>query len=756
MDTEEPRSTIVGTVGTRAAAFTSAALIAHQVAGKAARDALFLSSFSVTSLPGMMAAAAALSLIAAVLMSRLLARYSPATILPVLFASSMGGLVIEWAIGQVSPPATAVLVFLHTAVFGPLLISAFWSLINERFDPHSARRAVGRIAFGGSVGGLLGALIAWRVATLVALPTLILLLAGMHGACLIGTLKLRADAPRRSVGMPPSPADSRRLRGMSAVTLLRREPYLRNLALLVALAAGMSALLDFLFSRQAAASFAKGPALLTFFSMFWLAVAMLSLLIQVAVGQRALGKLGIAANIAFLPAVIITGGVVALAIPGFIATTLLRGGEAVQRNTLYRSAYELLYTPLSDAHKRSIKVQIDIGCDRFGTIAAAGLVMLFLAISAPAVATYLLGVTVVLGVATLLVVRKLHAGYVTALEHGLRDGATKLALPSLAGDHASTEQSAEDHERDALIQRVELLRPRHDPAAPDIGATIERPEGAGPAWNALRDPQALLDGRQLLRGDIAAIARELRTMPLAATTGVTAFLILLLAHEQLHAEALEALCRTAPVATGQLIDALLDPAMDFVVRRRLPSALARCASQRAADGLLLGLADERFEVRYACGRALANLADANPGVVISRQKIVHAILVEVDRKAPGIAPPEFEADPSDIEEASAVVDSLLARDRVDRTLEHVFTVLGLHLEREPMRMAYRALRHPDVRHRGTALEYLQTILPKDLRDAVWPLVGALAPLPASRSAREILADLLRATVVQTKQGGERD
>jgi len=39
---------------------------------------------------------------------------------------------------------------------------------------------------------------------------------------------------------------------------------------------------------------------------------------------------------------------------------------------------------------------------------------------------------------------------------------------------------------------------------------------------------------------------------------------------------------------------------------------------------------------------------------------------------------------------------------------------------------------------------------------VWPLVGALAPLPASRSAREILADLLRATVVQTKQGGERD
>lgn len=743
-------------IGTRAAAFTSAALIANQVAGKAARDALFLSSFSVSSLPAVMAAGAVLSLVAAVWMSRILARYSPAVILPILFTASIGGLVIEWAIGRVSPPATAVAVFLHTAMFGPLLISAFWSLINERFDPHSARLAVGRIALGGTIGGVLGALIAWRVATLVALPTLILLLAGMQGASLAGTFMLRARTPRRAAGAAAPAAESTQVVGATAVSLLRREPYLRHLAMLVALAAAMSAVLDFLLSRQAAASFAKGPDLLRFFSMFWLGVAVLSLLIQVAVGQRALGKLGVAANIAILPAVIITGGVAALAIPGFITTLILRGSEAVQRNTLYRGAYELLYTPLSDAHKRSIKVQIDIGCDRLGTIAASGLVMLCLAISVPAVATYLLAIIIVLGLSTLLVVRKLHAGYVTALEHGLRDGATKLALPSLAGEGTSTEQTAEDRERESLIQRVELLRPRHDASAPEARAAIDRPAGAGPAWHALRDPQALLDARQLLAGDTAAVALTLRALAVDETSPVTPFLILLLAHPELHVQALEALSRAAPAATGQLIDALLDPTMDFIVRRRLPSALASCASQRAADGLLLGLADERFEVRYACGRALIKIADANPGVVISRQKIVQAILIEVDRKAPGIAAPEFEADPSDVEEASAAVDHLLARDRVDRTLEHVFTVLGLHLEREPMRMAYRALRHADVRHRGTALEYLQTILPKDLRDAVWPLVGALAPLPASRSAREILADLLRATVVQTKQGGERD
>lgn len=743
-------------IGTRAAAFTSAALIAHQVAGKAARDALFLSSFDVSALPAVMAAGAVLSLAAALWMSRLLARYSPAVILPIVFVASMAGLVIEWAIGRVSPPATAIAVFLHTAVFSPLLISAFWSLINERFDPHAARRAVGRIALGGTVGGVVGALIAWRVATLVALPTLILLLAAMQGASLVGTWFLRVRVPPRELAARPASAEPAPASGVSGAALLRREPYLRHLALLVAIAAAMSGLLDFLFSRQAAAAFSSGRDLLRFFSLFWLAVAVVSLLIQVALGQRALGKRGVAANIAILPAVIIAGGLAAFAAPGFISTSILRGSEAVERNTLYRGAYELLYTPLSDAHKRSIKMLIDIGCDRFGTIAAAGLVTVFLAISAPEVATYLLAVTVLLALSTMLVVRKLHAGYVVALEHGLRDGATKLALPSLAGGGPSREQRAEDHEREALIQRVELLRPRHDGALPELGAAATHLAAAGPAWIALRDPNALRDGRELLGGDVAAVAQELRGMALDATTPATAFLILLLAHPQLHGEALDALRRAAPAATGQLIDALIDPAMDFVVRRRIPSVLASCASQRAADGLVLGLADERFEVRYACGRALMKCADANPDVVISRDKIVQAILIEVDRKAPGIAAPEFEADPSDVEEASALVDDLLARDRVDRTLEHVFTILGLHLEREPMRMAYRALRHPDVRHRGTALEYLQTILPNDLRTAVWPLVGALAPLPASRSARELLEDLLRATVVETKQGGERD
>ncbi len=728
-----------GGVGTRAAAFTSAALIASQVAGKAARDALFLTSFPIEMLPAATATAAVLSLAGALWISRVIARRSPATVLPRLFAVSALGLVIEWIVDTRAPAVAAVAVYMHMSVFGPLLLTAFWSLVNERFDPHSARRAVGRIALGGTVGGVLGALLAWQAANLVTLPTIILLLAGLHGACLVGTLRFRARSVR--VNEPPA------LVRVSTVTMLRREPYLRSLALLVALGAILSALLDFVFNRQAVETFSSGSSLLTFFALFWLAIAVLSLVMQLVLGQRALERLGLAANMAFLPLVVIAGGLAVLAAPGVISASILRGGESVQRNTLFRSAYELLYTPLSERQKRSVKVHIDIGFDRIGTLVAAGLIALCLALSHAAAPTYLVALAIVMGVVTLVVVRTLHAAYTRALAHGLRDGAVQLALPSLALPDTSTEYVAENLERDHVIQRVEALRPRHD-------SSRASPARGGPAFEALRAPSALPDGRRLLSADVDEVSHALRSVQLESTPTLTPYVILLLAHKQLHGDALAALSRAAPGMTGQLLDALVDRRMDFVVRRRVPIALAACTSQRAVDGLLVGLADHRFEVRYACGRALWRVTDANLDIVIPREKLVEAILIEAEREAPSAGPVELDA--SAIEEASALVDAMLALDRVDRTLEHVFTILGLLLDREPLRMAYRALHHPDIRHRGTGLEYLQTVLPHDIRNAVWPLVGALAPLPPPRSARDVLSDLARATVVHAPEGGERD
>ena len=77
--------------GVYAATAAAGAMIAQQVAGKAARDALFLSNFPATSLPPMMAASAVLSLMGVVYLSRLISRHSPARVVPLIFAASAIG-----------------------------------------------------------------------------------------------------------------------------------------------------------------------------------------------------------------------------------------------------------------------------------------------------------------------------------------------------------------------------------------------------------------------------------------------------------------------------------------------------------------------------------------------------------------------------------------------------------------------------------------------------------------------------------------
>ena len=59
--------------------------------------------------------------------------------------------------------------------------------------------------------------------------------------------------------------------------------------------------------------------------------------------------------------------------------------------------------------------------------------------------------------------------------------------------------------------------------------------------------------------------------------------------------------------------------MDFAVRRRIPRVLRASRSQRAAEGLLLGINDDRFEVLYECGRALLTLTHDNDQIVISKE-----------------------------------------------------------------------------------------------------------------------------------------
>ena len=90
-------------------------------------------------------------------------------------------------------------------------------------------------------------------------------------------------------------------------------------------------------------------------------------------------------------------------------------------------------------------------------------------------------------------------------------------------------------------------------------------------------------------------------------------------------------------------------------------------------------------------------------------------------------------------------------ERVDRSLQHVFHLLGLVQSRQPLRVAFRCIQTDDRVLRGTALEYLRTILPASIHEKLLTVMGeeldestmvgspeqALESLLASRASIEL-------------------
>jgi hypothetical protein len=327
--------------------------------------------------------------------------------------------------------------------------------------------------------------------------------------------------------------------------------------------------------------------------------------------------------------------------------------------------------------------------------------------------------------AAVAVSRRLHNGYVSALEDSLRSGVVRLDLADVVDSTTSMTMTRTGliGDREAILREIAARR------SETRSTGSRRPEGDPVAETVadLRSPEPDVVRRGLRRAEVAEPA-------------VVGHIIPLLARNDLFLDALRALRRSAAQTTGQLLDALLDPRQDVAVRRRIPRVLRRTTTQRAADGLLLGLGDPQFGVRRQCALTLARITERESAVTAPRTEVFAATLREL-QAAQGWG--EDEPDAGSTEESNPEVRP---QTPAERGLAHVFTLLSLAVEREPLQIAYWAVLGADPGLRGTALEYLVNVLPDDVRRALWPYVGARAQVPAPKRSRQNLEeDLLRSS-----------
>jgi ATP:ADP antiporter, AAA family len=719
--------------GTAAAASWCVALLTGQfVAAKAARDALFLAHLSVTSLPAIILATSAISIAVAIGSAQLLRRLPPTRLVLFTLVAGTVLLLIEWVSFPHAPKLAAIVFYLQVSVFGPMLASGLWLIATERFDPRSAKKAFGEMVAFGTLGGLCGAVVAERVAatwgSLMVLPLLAVI--GLLTVWQVRRLGQRA-ATERVTDVPPELAPTP---AESSVRALAGVPYLRNLAVLVLLGAVGSTLLDYLLKMHAVMTIGPGERLLQFFALYYGATSVCVFVVQTTAHRPALAKLGLAGTVATPAVAVLAGGVWALIAPGLVSAGLVRGGESVLRQSLFRSAYEVFYTPVSSTDKRAAKSIIDVGFDRLGDAIGAGLIVLVLAIAPFWDHAVIVSAAIGCSLCALAVTLRLTRGYVHALERSLRERAVALPLNDILDSTTRT-----------LVWRTLTAAEtaaHHDSKNPGSARLVHAAPTSAPRKADVPFDVDVLQILALRSCDRDRIARVLdsrnRLMP-----SVIPHVIPLLESDEFAGAAAQVLKVVAQEQVGALVDAVLDSGQPATVRRRLARVLAANPCQRGVDGLFIGLTDPEFTLRVQCGRSLAAICRVHTELQVDITRVFAAVMSEVAR---GRSVWESHRNLAQLEDpdSPSFVDEYL-KQRTDEGLAHVFTLLSIVLPSEPLRIAYRGLHTNDQGLRGTALEYLESVLPLDVRQALWPFLDVSpSATGSSLSRQEIVARLMHA------------
>ncbi len=684
-------------------------MIAQQIASKAVRDGLFLSQFPATALPHAIISAAVVSFGAAFVFGRFISTFSPRRGVPILFGVNGALFVIEAALMEPFPRAVAGSLYLHTAAFGGAVVSGFWSVINERFDPYTAKRVMGRIAAGATLGGLVGGALTWAFSDLAPSHLLAALAVG-NGLCGV-TLTVVARG-----GVQEERERSRSAGMLAGIEAMGRNPHLKSMALLVFLGALTTALVDYVFKAEA--SQAQSGSLVAFFAAFYTGTGILTFLVQAALSNRVLERLGVAVAVVCLPVVTILGLIAALLAPVLGVLIVLRGGAMIVENSLYRSGYELLYTPVTPKQKRGAKMLIDLGVDRLGTAVGSGLALLFIAVAAAYTGKILLGIGLVVSVLLVVVIIVVHRRYVASLADQIRRARENLGANPTADARnlaytfvdSAVQHAWAGHIPDLTDSAPTLEAPEQLPRSDLVALVKKRAENKRSAAKSLPPPPAV---------PVSEVAQHLLQTPLLdAISSCT-----------IDSPQWQELERTAPAALGQLTDILLSVRYPVEVRVRAAQLLSSVPDSRTAAALTQALEVAEFRIRRAAALALLRLCASVPALSPPRRVLSQRAAHELRHR---VRPPSEE---TTFEQRSPFRTDESGR-KFAPNFELSLILLAIGADLAALQLAVAAVTSDDAVQRGTGLEYLDTLLPADVRQDVLELARA----PEQTQVRRTLPD----------------
>ncbi len=821
-------------------------IMAGTVAGKAARDALFLDRFSAVDLPY---ADIAIAVIVGIVMSvyirvgeRLNLRNLQVVTLLGFAASALG--LWWWASVDVREGRELFLIiYVWVGILSVVAPAQVWTLANFVLTTREAKRVFGLIGSGAIlgwiVGGALTRLAVGEFGTEAMLPLTALMLVVCAG--LVVLIWRQRPAGTRSEATGPEAVSAGGLR--AALDVLGSSPYLKAIGAVILFSSLATTVEAWQFKAIAKQSIPDTDRLAMFFGTFAMSAGAISLVLQLFLTGRILRRGGVGITLFIVPVALTISSMGVLLTGTLAAVILLRASDQVLRYSIDKATVELLYLPVPASQVFGVKSFIDTVVYRMGDGIGGVLILVFatalgwspaqmswicLALlagwiaaatvarreyvdslresihqhrldaeraSAPTLdraATELLTarlhgdtaeIVYALGLFEIAHDRKVHPAVRGLLKHSSPEVRRRaVALLSRAGDLSVQDDVTELLKDPDLEVRTEALLYLTEHTAADPLARIEsvgdfegfsiraamvaflaRP-GRAQNLDAARvmlsrmvdetgpdSHRTRLEAARLLSSLPDEFDREVRILIQdedvdVARAAIAAAgrlrkriyvgrIIERLAEPALVSAAVEALSQFGDRIVGTLRDMLVDAEGSIEVRRAIPEVLQSIGSAGAQAVLTESVLDGDVVLRYRCIAALNKLGQLHPERRVDRKIIESVLAAEIMGHYRS-----YQVMGTLVRSLREVADPVRQgiEESIEKERERIFRLLKMLYPEHDLHSAYVGLQSADANVHDNALEFLDSVLPPQVRGLLIPVLDRDVPL----SRRIEMADKL--------------
>lgn len=337
----------------------------------------FITSLGAENLPYVQLIAGLLIGVLMHFYSRVVTRLPRRSVVPLTQAAEAAVLLLFWMLFlRTDADWVSAAFYVLGLILGLLLISQFWMLANDVYDPRQAKRLFGFIGGGASLGGASGAALTSFAVDEVGTDNLLLVSAAVLALCavLVWIIVRREDV--RGEGI----AGEEAVGGGQAFQMLRESRHLRVIALMIGFAAVGAVIIEQQLNMAASAmkGEANTDAITGFLAQVTFYTSIIGFVVQVALTSQIHRSLGLAFALLILPVSLGTTAVIILLNGSLWAPAVARVLDTSLRYSIDKTTREVLFLPLPADMKYYAKPFVDVTVDRFAK--ALGAVMLLVLI----------------------------------------------------------------------------------------------------------------------------------------------------------------------------------------------------------------------------------------------------------------------------------------------------------------------------------------------------------------------------------------